>query len=69
MVLNDKVYNILKWLCLLALPATAVLINVIFPAWGIPYAEPITVTINAVATFLGTCIGVSTLSYNKDLKK
>ena len=65
MMLNDKIYNFLKWLALIALPACSVLINTVFPAWNIPYAEPITITINAVGLFIGVLIGVSQISYNK----
>lgn len=62
MVLPDKVYNFLKWLCLIAMPALSVLISVLFKVWDIPYAIQITTTINALAVFIGALIGVSQLN-------
>lgn len=65
MILPDKVYNFLKWLCLIALPAIAVFIKPVFSAWGLPYAEPIIITINALAVLIGALIGVSQICYSK----
>ena len=63
-ILPDKVYNILKWVVIIALPATAVLIAALAPVWGWSDAEKIVLTINAVTAFLGSLIGVSTIQYN-----
>ena len=65
MILPDRVYNFLKWLCLIALPAIAVFIKPVFDAWGIPNAEPIIITINALAVLIGALIGVSQICYSK----
>jgi len=59
MILNDKVYNVLKWIALIALPATAVLYGTIAKIWGLPYGTEIPATINAVGVFIGVLIGVS----------
>ena len=59
---NDKVYDILKWLCLIALPALSVLYSALAGVWGWPYAQEVATTINAVVAAL---IGISTASYNK----
>ncbi len=67
MKLNDKVYDILKWICLIALPALAVLYFTLAKIWGLPYGAEITATINAIALFIGTLIGVSQLSINKEV--
>ena len=66
MKLNDKVYTTLKWICLIALPALAVLYFTLAKIWGLPYGAEITATINAIALFIGTLIGVSQLSINKE---
>lgn len=66
MKLNDKVYDVLKWICLIALPALAVLYFTLAKIWGLPYGAEITATINAIALFIGTLIGVSQLSINKE---
>ena len=67
--LNDKVYTVLKWLVLLALPALSTLYSVLAGIWNLPYGEQIPQTLTAVATFLGAIVGVSTVAYNKAKKK
>lgn len=65
MKLNDKVYDILKWVAIIVLPALATLITVVFKVWNIPYGDEIAQTITAVATFLGAVLMVSTAQYKK----
>ena len=66
MKLPDSVYNCLKWICLICLPALAVLYTALAKIWGLPYGAEIPATINAVALFIGTLIGISQIYYNKD---
>ena len=66
-LLNDKVYEVLKWLAILALPAVADFIKFLFPTWGLPYGDPIAETIRQVALLLGVLIGISTVQYNKQV--
>lgn len=64
----NKVYDVLKWLCLIALPAVSGLVSVILSVWHICPPETITAiggTIDAVSLFIGALIGVSTAAYNK----
>lgn len=63
--LNNKVYDVLKWMALIALPALSVLYNVLASVWGWPFANEVSVTINAIIAFIGTLIGISTSVYNK----
>lgn len=67
MKLPDNLYNILKWLCLIASPAVCTLIVTLASLWGwnIP-TEAIVGTITAVTTFIGVLIGISTATYNKN---
>lgn len=65
MKMSNKVYDVLKWIAIIALPASATLYSVLAGTWNLPYGDQIVQTINGVATFLGILIGVSTLSYNK----
>ena len=64
-MLNSKVYDILKWIAIICLPALSLLVGALGQIWGWADAEKITLTISAVATFLGALIGVSTYKYNK----
>lgn len=66
--INDKVYDILKWVAMLLLPALAVLVKSVFAIWNIPYGEEISTTIIAVDLFLGTILGISTINYNKGVE-
>ena len=68
-MLNDKVYEILKWVALIALPALATLVSVVLPLWNIcdeSMTTAVVGTITAVSTFLGTLLGVSTMKYRKN---
>jgi hypothetical protein len=67
-MLDSKVYDVLKWCCIVCLPAVAVLVSTLGQIWGWADAEKITLTVNAVALFLGALIGVSTYQYNKGKK-
>lgn len=68
MKMNDKVYNILKWIAQLLLPAIGTLYFALAGIWGFPYAEEIVGTITAVDTFLGVVLGLSSMAYNKNNK-
>lgn len=65
-MLNDKAYNLLKWIGLIFLPACAWLVGQVAPAWGWENTGAIVTTLNALGTFIGILIGVSTLNYYKD---
>ena len=67
MKLNDKVYTILKWICLTALPALTTLYGVIGTTLHIPYTQEAITILVAVDTCLGTMIGVSTANYYKNM--
>lgn len=65
MKLPDNVYNVLKWITLILLPALATLYFALSGIWGFPYGEQIVGTLAAVETFLGALLGISTIQYNK----
>lgn len=62
-MINNKVYDILKWIAMLFLPALAILIRTVFPIWNIPYGEQISNTIVAINAFLGAILGISNTVY------
>lgn len=68
MKLNDKMYNILKWIALYLLPALGTLYFALSGIWGFPYGEEVVGTITAVDTFLGVILGISAAQYNKTEK-
>ena len=66
-LLTNKTYDVLKWLCLIALPALAALVAAVGEIWHIPHTTEIVLTINAIAAFLGALIGVSCAQYKERL--
>lgn len=64
-IFSDRIYNILKYLAMIALPALALFTQTIFSIWGLPYGEQISATIVAINALLGALIGISTIGYNK----
>lgn len=67
MKLNNKLYDVLKWICMIVSPALCTLLVTLASLWGwaIPI-EAIVGTITAVTTFVGVLIGISTHNYNKE---
>ena len=64
--LNNSIYQVLKWLCLIALPAASALYAALAGVWGWGYIKEVTITIAAVETFIGALIGLSAASCRKE---
>ena len=67
MTMNDKTYDILKWIAMIVLPAVATLYFTLESIWGLKYGEQIVGTITAVDTFLGALLGISNAKYKKNM--
>lgn len=65
MVLNNKVYDILKWVVVIVIPAITTAYVGLATIWGFPYATEIAKTSAVVCTLLGALLGISTAQYNK----
>ena len=63
--LPNKIYDILKWIVIIVLPASGTLYSVLAGIWGLPYAEQICSTIMAIDTFLGAVLLISNVQYKK----
>lgn len=61
---DSRVYDVLKWIALIFLPAIATLWFTVAKIWGLPYIAEITGTLVAVDTFIGALIGISNIQYN-----
>ena len=68
MKLSNKVYDTMKWLAIIVLPALATLYTALSAVWAWPYSEEVVTTITAVDTFLGAVLCISTATYNKEGK-
>jgi hypothetical protein len=61
---SNKVYDVLKFLALVLLPAVATFYMACAGLWGWENPEKVVGTIVAVDTFLGVVLGLSTKQYN-----
>ena len=70
-ILPDKIYNILKWVALIAIPAIVTFLSVVLGVLDVdPKTVNVVVTIlAALGTLIGSLIGVSTNAYNKKKKE
>lgn len=66
MKMSNKVYDVLKWLSLIAFDAVGVFYKTISTIWSLPYGDEVLATFSAVSLFIGTLIGVSSVMYNKN---
>ena len=64
MKLNDKLYDALKWLVMIVLPALTTAYVGLAAIWGFPCAEEVSKTSAVVCTLLGALLGISTAQYN-----
>lgn len=65
MTMNNKLYDVLKWIAQYLLPALGTLYFAIASIWRLPYGEEIVGTITAVDAFLGVILGISSANYKK----
>jgi hypothetical protein len=63
-MITGKMYNVLKFLALVLLPALGTLYFALAGIWGLPSAEQVVGTIVAVDTFLGVILQISSNTYN-----
>ena len=68
MKIPDKLYNLLKWISIVAIPAATTLFGVVASQFNIPYAQQVLTICPAVATFIGALIGISSAKYYQDQK-
>ena len=66
---TNKVYDVLKVIAQLWIPALGTLYFTLAQIWNLPYPEEIVGTLAAIDTFLGVVLGISTLSYREEHKK
>lgn len=66
MKLDNKTYDVLKWVAQIFLPALGTLYFALSKIWGLPFGEEIVGTIVALDTFLGALLGISTEKYKRE---
>ena len=64
MKMESKVYDVLKYITQIALPAAETFYFALAKIWGLPYGVEIVGSISAVDVFLGVMLGISSANYN-----
>lgn len=66
MKLSNNLYDVLKYITTIVLPALGTLYFALSGIWGFPYGEQIVGTLTAIVTFLGVILGISNHNYKAD---
>lgn len=64
-MLTNRVYDVLKWIAMILLPALGTMYFGLCEIWGLPYGKEVVGTITVLDTFLGALLGISTAQYRK----
>lgn len=63
--MSSKLYDVLKWVALVCLPALSAFYAAISEIWNLPYGVQICGTIGAVSALMGALLQVSSIQYHK----
>lgn len=68
-MLNDKLYKVLKWLAITAIPALVVFFETVLPVWDVSQKiiTRCTTTTGAIGILLASCLMVSNYNYSKSI--
>ena len=65
MMIPNSLYDTLKWIVMIVIPALTTAYVGLSGIWGWPYAEEVAKTSAVVCVLLGALLGISTAQYNK----
>ena len=63
MKLSNKVYDVLKWVCMVALNGIGSCYRALSGVWGLPFGEEVMQTCSIISVLIGALIGISTINY------
>ena len=63
-LIPDRLYDILKWVAIIVMPALSTFIVGLGGIWSLPYAGQTAATVTAVGVLLGAFLGLSSVKYN-----
>lgn len=61
---NSKLYDVLKYLALIALDAFGVAYEAFAGVWNLPYGSEVAKSCTIISVLIGTLIGISSYRYN-----
>lgn len=64
MTLNNKTYDVIKWIAQYFIPAAGTLYAALSKIWGFPYGSEVVGTLSAIDIFLGAILGISSANYS-----
>ena len=64
-MLPNRVYDCLKWIVMVVIPALTTAYVGLSAIWGWPYATEVAKTSAVVCTLLGALLGISTAEYRR----
>ena len=67
--MSNRVYDILKYIALIGIPAVVTLIMSLGSIWGIPNYDRVATTVSALGVFLGSLLLVSSRTYAKNKER
>lgn len=67
MKMDNKVYDILKYVCQIGLPALGTCYFGLAQILGLPYGEEVVGCVAVITTCLGTLLGISSYQYKRGL--
>jgi len=65
-MLSNRMYDVLKWVVIIAIPALTTAYVGLAAVWGFPYATEVAKTSAVICTLFGALLGISTAEYNKE---
>ena len=68
-IIPDHVYDAIKYVVTIIMPALSVLYVGLAAIWGWPYADEVAKSTTVVCTLLGALLGISTAQYYKGAGK
>lgn len=64
--MSNKIYDILKWITLVFLPAFTTFIGIILNCFNVGCTDIVLTILTAFTTFMGSVLGISSMKYYKD---
>lgn len=68
-MMNNRLYDALKFIAQIVLPALGTLYASLAEIWGFPFGSQITSTILALDTFMGAVLMISKSQYTRAMRK
>lgn len=64
MIMPNKVYDVLKWIATIAMPAAGALYFALAETWGLPKGAEVVATLAALEAFMGALLQISSVKYS-----